>query len=94
MIHRIRSSVNTYGLLSAFFISTFVLMMMFAFESSNFKAFAQNQSLPFSDIYSKQILAKINDKDHLAGMKFFKACRRIQQRWSFANYTRCRLQDR
>ena len=72
MIHRIRSSINTYELLSAFSISMFVLMMMFAFDHSNFNAFAQNQSLPFSDIYSEQVLSKINDKDHLAGMNFSK----------------------
>ena len=47
-------------------------MMMFAFDHSNYNAFAQNQSLPFSDIYSDKVLAKINDKDHLAGMNFSK----------------------
>jgi len=72
MIHRIGSSVNTFGLLSAFSISMFVLMMMFAFDHSNLNAFAQNQSLPFSDIYSDQVLGKINDKDHLAEMNFSK----------------------
>src|SRR6476469_6067814 len=74
MIHRIGSPVNTFGLLSAFSIPMFVLMtmMIFAFDHSNLNAFAQNQSLPFSDIYSDQVLAKINDKDHLAGMNFSK----------------------
>ena len=72
----------------------FVLMMILAFDHSNYNAFAQNQSVPFADIYSKQVLAKINDKDHLAGMNFSKPRRRIQQRRCFENYTRCRLQDR
>jgi FtsP/CotA-like multicopper oxidase with cupredoxin domain len=72
MIHRIGSYVNTFGLLSAFSISMFVLMMTFAFDHSNLNAFAQNQSLPFSDIYSDQVLGKINDKDHLAEMNFSK----------------------
>ena len=45
---------------------------MFAFDHSNYNALAQNQSLPFSDIYTKQDLAKINDKDHLAEMNFSK----------------------
>ena len=35
MIQKIRSSINTYGLLSAFFISMFVLVM-FAFDHSNY----------------------------------------------------------
>ena len=36
MIHKIRPSNNTYGLLSAFSVSVFVLMMMmFAFDHSN-----------------------------------------------------------
>ena len=38
MIHKIRPSINTYGLLSAFSVSMFALvmmMMMFAFDNSN-----------------------------------------------------------
>jgi len=66
MIHRIRSSINTYGLLSAFSISMFVLMMMFAFESSDHNALAQNQSSPLAgmnfskpiDVYSKDGVLK------------------------------------
>ena len=65
MIHRIRSSINTYGLIFAFSISMFVLMM-FAFESSNYNAFAQNQSSPLAgmnftkpvDVYSKDGVLK------------------------------------
>ncbi len=66
MIHRIRSSINTYGLLSAFSIPMFVLMMMFAFESSDHNALAQNQSSPLAgmnfskpvDVYSKDGVLK------------------------------------
>ena len=65
MIHRIRSSINTYGLVFTFSISMFVLMM-FAFESSNYNAFAQNQSSPLAgmnfskpvDVYSKDGVLK------------------------------------
>ena len=65
MIHRIRSSINTYGLIFTFSISMFVLMM-FAFESSNYNAFAQNQSSPLAgmnftkpvDVYSKDGVLK------------------------------------
>jgi suppressor of ftsI len=61
MIHKIRSILNTYGLIYTFSISMFVLMMMFAFEYSGYNAFAQNQSsylagMNFSkpvDVYSK-----------------------------------------
>src|SRR5919112_6279708 len=72
MVKKISSSINSRGFVYTFSISMFVLMMMFAFDHSNYNAFAQNQSLPFSDIYSEQVLAKINDKDHLAGMNFSK----------------------
>ncbi len=65
MIHRIRSSINTYGLIFTFSISMFVLMM-FALESSNYDAFAQNQSSPLAgmnftkpvDVYSKDGVLK------------------------------------
>ena len=65
MIHRIRSSINTYGLIFTFSISMFVLMM-FAFESSNYDAIAQNQSSPLAgmnftkpvDVYSKDGVLK------------------------------------
>ena len=43
MIHKIRSSINTCGLIFTFSISMFVLMMIFAFESSDHNALAQNQ---------------------------------------------------
>ncbi|MBA3978504.1 MAG: multicopper oxidase domain-containing protein, partial [Nitrosopumilus sp.] len=72
MIHKIRSSINTCGLISAFSISMFALVMVFAFESSDHNALAQNQSAPFADIYTEQVLADIKDKDHLAGMNFSK----------------------
>jgi len=60
MIHQLRSSINTYGLLYTFSISVFVLAM-FAFDHSNYNAFAQNQSAPLAgmnfskpvDVYSK-----------------------------------------
>jgi suppressor of ftsI len=73
MVNKIRSSIKTSGFVYTFSISMFVLMMMmFAFDHSNYNAFAQNQSVPFADIYSEQVLEKINDKDHLAGMNFSK----------------------
>jgi FtsP/CotA-like multicopper oxidase with cupredoxin domain len=50
----------------------FALVMVFAFEPSDHMALAQNQSAPFSDIYTEQALANIKDKDHLAGMNFSK----------------------
>ena len=61
-----RSSINTYGLLSAFSISLFVLMMILAFESSQHNALAQNQSSSLSgmnfskpvDVYSKDGVLK------------------------------------
>jgi suppressor of ftsI len=61
MIHKIRSNLNTYGLIYTFSISMFVLMMFFAFQYSGYNAFAQNQSsylagMNFSkpvDVYSK-----------------------------------------
>jgi suppressor of ftsI len=61
MIPKIRSILNTYGLIYTFSISMFVLMTVFAFQSSGFNAFAQNQSsylagMNFTksqDVYSK-----------------------------------------
>jgi suppressor of ftsI len=61
MIHKIRSSINTCGLISTFSISMFALVMVFAFESSDHNALAQNQSSPLAgmnfsksqDVYSK-----------------------------------------
>ena len=74
MVNKIRSSIKTSGFVYTFSISMFVLMMMmFAFDHSNYNAFAQNQSVPFADIYSEQVLEKINDKDHLDGMNFSKS---------------------
>jgi len=72
MIHKMRSSINTFGFISAFSISMFALVVVFAFESSDHNALAQNQSAPFADIYTEQALADIKDKDHLAGMNFSK----------------------
>ena len=74
MVSKIRSSINNRGFVYTFSISIFALMLisMFAFDHSSHNALAQNQSLPFSDIYTKQDLAKINDKDHLAEMNFSK----------------------
>src|SRR5688500_14033796 len=74
MVSTKNSSFNTRGFVYTFSISMFVLMMMmmFAFDHSNYNAFAQNQSVPFADIYSEQVLEKINDKDHLAVMNFSK----------------------
>ena len=60
--------------MSAFSISIFALLMMmvFAFESSDHDALAQNQSDPFASTYTEKVLANITDKDHLAGMNFSK----------------------
>jgi hypothetical protein len=61
MILKIRSAINTYGLIFSFSITMFVLMILFAFQSSGYNAFAQNQSSPLAgmnfsksqDVYSK-----------------------------------------
>lgn len=67
MIHRIRSFVNSRGFVYTFSISMFALMMMmFALESSNYNAFAQNPSSPLAgmnfskpvDVYSKDGVLK------------------------------------
>ena len=67
--------MNTTGIIYTFSFLMFILVM-FAFEFSEYDAFAKDQPSP------------------LAGMNFSKPRRRIQQRRCFANYTRCRLQDR
>ncbi len=66
MVNKIRSSINSRGFVYTFSISMFVLMMMFAFESSNYNALAQNQSSPLTgmnfskpvDVYSKDGVLK------------------------------------
>ena len=66
MVNKIRSSINTRGFVYTFSISIFVLMMMFAFDHSNYNALAQNQSSPLAgmnfskpvDVYSKDGVLK------------------------------------
>jgi suppressor of ftsI len=66
MIHKIRSSFNTYGLLFTFSISMFVLMMMLSFEYSGYNAFAKDQPSPLAgmnftksqDVFSKNGVLK------------------------------------
>jgi suppressor of ftsI len=69
MNHKIRSSINTCSLKFYFSISMFafmMLMMVFAFQSSGYNTFAQNQSSPLAgmnfsksvDVYSKNGVLK------------------------------------
>jgi len=66
MIPKIRILINTTGIIFSFSFAIFILMMLFAFQSSGYNAFAQNQSSPFAgmnfsksqDVYSKNGVLK------------------------------------
>ena len=64
MTHKIQSSIKTYGLISAFSITMFVLVM-FAFQSSEYKAFGLTMA------YKNQNIG--NQTSPLAGMNFSKS---------------------